>query len=230
MSRYRLEYAKNGTARFLSHRELMTTLQRALRRASFPLTYSKGYNPRPKLSFGPPLGVGVAGLREYMDLELTEDINIEDYLHSLNRLLLPGIHANSLTAVPSGDVGLGKLINCGHYLIDIAKGHDVDWEQLLHSGEREGTWCYERPGDGKVYNVSEAIIKSDVYHEGERLIPGFLLKVGKGEVPLRVLLGFLADKQGAELLPSMVTRTGLYQSDKGCLLDPLGKQKNLIEG
>jgi radical SAM-linked protein len=87
MPRYRLEYAKNGTARFLSHRELMTSLQRALRRASFPLSYSKGYNPRPKLSFGPPLGVGVAGLREYMDLELTEGINVEDYLNCLNCLL-----------------------------------------------------------------------------------------------------------------------------------------------
>jgi radical SAM-linked protein len=95
MPRYRLEYAKNGTARFLSHRELMTSLQRALRRASFPLSYSKGYNPRPKLSFGPPLGVGVAGLREYMDLELTEGINVEDHLNCLNCQLLPGIRANS---------------------------------------------------------------------------------------------------------------------------------------
>ncbi|WP_084711082.1 DUF2344 domain-containing protein [Syntrophaceticus schinkii] len=40
---YRLQYAKQDRARFLSHRELMTAMQRALRRASFPLTYTRGY-------------------------------------------------------------------------------------------------------------------------------------------------------------------------------------------
>lgn len=227
MPGYRLQYAKNGSSCFLSHRELMTTLQRGLRRAAFPLTYSKGYNPRPRLSFGPPLGVGVAGLQEYMDIELDQDINTEEYLDSLNRLLPPSIRANSLIAVLAGAKGLGKLINCGHYLIDIGEGDDAEWEQLLQSGENEGAWLYERPGDGKVYNVAEAIIKSDVYHMGERLYMGLLLKMGDGEIPLRVLLDFLSDKGETVLLPAMVTRTGLYHLDKGCLLDPLGKRKNL---
>jgi hypothetical protein len=49
----------------------MTTIVRALKRADFPLKYSSGFHPAPRLSFGPALGVGIAGLKEYFDLDLT---------------------------------------------------------------------------------------------------------------------------------------------------------------
>lgn len=226
MPRYRLEYTKNDRARFLSHRELMTTLQRALRRASFPLTYTRGYSPRPKFSFGPPLGVGMAGLREYIDLELDEDlITLEDYLESLNRQLLPGIRARCFALVPPGDIGLGKLINCARYLVEVPPvDHNTDWDQLLYSINNEESWCYERPKDGKVFDVSAAIIKSDIYHEGKRFFVGLLVKIGPGEVPVRGLLDLLTAKAGTvPVLVSQVTRTGLYRMENSCLIDPLGK-------
>ncbi|MCK7502832.1 MAG: DUF2344 domain-containing protein [Desulfobacterales bacterium] len=39
----------------------MVAILRALRRAGVPLDFSRGFNPKPKVSFGPPLPVGVAG-------------------------------------------------------------------------------------------------------------------------------------------------------------------------
>lgn len=222
---YRLQYAKQDRARFLSHRELMTALQRALRRASFPLTYTRGYNPRPKFSFGPPLGVGVAGLREYMDLELEETITtLEDDLESLNRQLQPGIRAHRLILVPPGDVGLGKLINCARYIVKLSSHHcNADGEQLLNNIKSEESWCYERPHDGKVFDVSAAIIKSGVCDEGGRLFLEFLMKVGKGEVPVSGLLDLITKSGTESLLLSHVTRTGLYRLEGNRLLDPLGK-------
>ncbi|MGC2062301.1 MAG: TIGR03936 family radical SAM-associated protein [Thermodesulfovibrionales bacterium] len=68
--RYRLRVTKTDKARFLSHLELTASIIRALKRADFPLKYSSGFHPAPKLSFGPALGVGIAGLNEYLDLEL----------------------------------------------------------------------------------------------------------------------------------------------------------------
>jgi radical SAM family uncharacterized protein len=68
--RYRVRFTKTDKARFLSHLELTTAIIRSLKRADFPLKYSGGFHPAPRLSFGPALGVGIAGLNEYLDLEL----------------------------------------------------------------------------------------------------------------------------------------------------------------
>ena len=53
--RFRIE----GNLRYLSHQETMTMFQRAFRRGGIELSYSQGYNPRPKMSLPLPRSVGV---------------------------------------------------------------------------------------------------------------------------------------------------------------------------
>jgi radical SAM-linked protein len=48
----------------------MATLLRAIRRAGLPMAYSQGFHPKPRVSFGPALPVGVESRCEYLDLEL----------------------------------------------------------------------------------------------------------------------------------------------------------------
>lgn len=216
MPRYRLEYMKKDTARYLSHRELMTTLQRALRRASFPLSYTMGHHPRPKLSFGPPLGVGVAGLREYVDLELDGEISTPEYIQLLNDHLPPGLSAQDLVKLETGEVGLGKLINCACYRIELDSAiSTISWEQLFNKlgeeypGLAEGLlkWCLD-PAEG--------------YLE-------VLMLVSQGGVSLRALLEALNKGIGATvLLPTQVTRTGLFHLENGLITDPLKKSTHPI--
>jgi radical SAM-linked protein len=47
--RVRFRYERVGDLRFLSHRETMNVLARALRRARVPVHYTQGFNPQPKL-------------------------------------------------------------------------------------------------------------------------------------------------------------------------------------
>lgn len=68
----RIRFEKRGLARFISHLELGTLLGRAFRVARVPLAFSQGHHPHPRLSFGPPLPVGVEGLGELFDAELLE--------------------------------------------------------------------------------------------------------------------------------------------------------------
>jgi len=72
--RYRVRYAKGGRLRHLSHLELGAALHRAMRRARLPLRYSQGFNPRPKVIFGPALPVGSEGRDEWLEMELTEPV------------------------------------------------------------------------------------------------------------------------------------------------------------
>jgi uncharacterized protein (DUF2344 family) len=47
----------------------MRAFHRAFRIAGLAVVFSRGFNPRPRAAFGPPLPVGVTGAREAMDLE-----------------------------------------------------------------------------------------------------------------------------------------------------------------
>ncbi len=67
---YRLEYCKTGDMVFLGHLDFQRQLQLALRRSGLPVAYSRGYHPHPLLKFGPPLPVGVIGLRENLDIAM----------------------------------------------------------------------------------------------------------------------------------------------------------------
>jgi radical SAM-linked protein len=67
----------------------MRALQRALRRAGLPLAYTQGFNPQPKLSVTQALAVGVEGLREPGELELTSRVEPADLLARWNRQLPP---------------------------------------------------------------------------------------------------------------------------------------------
>ena len=73
----RFVYQVDGVLKFLSHLDLLKLFNRALLRASLPVAYSEGFNPHPKISFGPPRGVGQEGRRELGDLQLKEPLQPE---------------------------------------------------------------------------------------------------------------------------------------------------------
>ena len=62
-------------------------LTRTLRRTGLPLAYSAGYHPKPILSFGPPLPLGVESSAEYFDLELTRALPEEEVKRALTQHL-----------------------------------------------------------------------------------------------------------------------------------------------
>ena len=70
-------FGKKGLIRFISHLDLMRLFQRALMRAELPVTISRGFNPRPKISIQPALKLGL----ESDSLELT--IKMDKWLKPL---------------------------------------------------------------------------------------------------------------------------------------------------
>ena len=71
----RLRFSKTGRAVYISHLDLMQTMQRAFSRAGYALKYSEGFNPHPLISIALPLSVGAASICEVMDFRL---LNEED--------------------------------------------------------------------------------------------------------------------------------------------------------
>jgi len=69
---YRLRFAKEGSARFLSHHDLLRAFERALRRSNLPLRMTEGFNPHPRLSLPTALGIGVESRAEVAEIELDQ--------------------------------------------------------------------------------------------------------------------------------------------------------------
>lgn len=69
----------------------MRTIQRTARRAGLPAEYSKGFNPHMSLSIAQPLSVGMYSEGEYMDLNLSEDLNADFVLSKLNENAPSGV-------------------------------------------------------------------------------------------------------------------------------------------
>ena len=75
----------------LSHLETMHALLRSVRRVGLPMAYSQGYHPKPRVSFGPALPVGVESRCEYLDLELIGAHDAQAIADRLARALPPGL-------------------------------------------------------------------------------------------------------------------------------------------
>ncbi len=92
MRSIRIWFTKKDSSKYISHLDLTRCLIRAFRRTDIPLWYTEGFNPHPYLVFGLPLPLGVEGLKEVLDIRLTDDnYSNERVLSELNRVTVPGI-------------------------------------------------------------------------------------------------------------------------------------------
>ncbi len=100
VQRLRVRFAKEGLLRFLSHLEVARAIKRAVRRAELPLAYSQGFNPQPRISFGPALAVGVASQWEIFDMELIKLVRPSHGLERLRATLPEGLRVIEVAEVP----------------------------------------------------------------------------------------------------------------------------------
>ena len=94
----RLRFEKTGRAIYISHLDLMRTMQRVFLRADCPLKYSEGFNPHALISILLPLSVGVGSVCELMDFR--EDVDLAALPERLTAVMPEGIRA--LEAYPAG--------------------------------------------------------------------------------------------------------------------------------
>ena len=87
--RYRLTFAKGGDLRWISHRDLLRTLERALRRAGLRLAMSQGFHPKPRLSFPSRSRWESSRTAEVMELELSEPTAAADEVRQRLQSQLP---------------------------------------------------------------------------------------------------------------------------------------------
>lgn len=89
--RYLIKFTKGESIKFISHLDLLRTVQRIGKRSDLPVEYTKGYNPHMMFVIALPLSVGVYSDGDYADLYLTEDVDCKEVLDKLNANSARGI-------------------------------------------------------------------------------------------------------------------------------------------
>ena len=69
----------------------MGVFARAFRRAHLPVRMSQGFNPRPRFSLPAPLSVGIEGLNEVLEIDLTQEPPADELARGLEEQMPDGI-------------------------------------------------------------------------------------------------------------------------------------------
>jgi radical SAM-linked protein len=117
--RVRVRFAKRGRLRFASHRDVARSFERAVRRSGLPVARSHGFNPRPRLSWVGAAPTGTASEAEYLEIGLTEPVELDRLVADLDAALPTGLDVLAAVHAEPGDPALADLIDATHWRIEL---------------------------------------------------------------------------------------------------------------
>ncbi len=163
-----LIFKKVGYARFLSLLDLTRAFTRTFRKFGVPLRYSQGFNPHPKINVVLGLPVGVEGLGEVVEVELSEEkFDFDRFIEESKEFLPEGLEFTGWIELDLKEKVIDR-IDSVTYRIKPAKDYSLDVLKEETAIDRKG----------REINLKEEIL--DLKEESGEVI--LTLKVRNGKV------------------------------------------------
>ena len=200
--RYVIKFSKGEVIKFISHLDLMRTIQRIIRRSGVPIEYSKGFNPHMALSLAQPLSVGVYSDGEYMDIVLTEEMKVADLLARLNEAAPPTIRffeatpieiVENVKRVPQAMA----LLDAGRYIIKLKLVNEENVEEKMASLLNENAWeTLKKSKKGEKMADIKPLVKELKYwvKDGELVINALIATGSRENLSADLLAKFITSK------------------------------------
>ena len=109
MFKARMKFAKEGRAKYISHLDLMHTMQRAMARCQMPLWFTEGFNQHAYVSVALPLSTGYSGECEFLDFNIIADAVPENAVEALNDVFPEGLRAIEIYPLEDGGMKVGTI-------------------------------------------------------------------------------------------------------------------------
>ncbi len=220
----RIAYSKNSKIRFISHLETMRIFQLGFKRSDINLAYSQGFHPRPKISSGPPLPLGLCSDKEYLDIQLINNYP-PDFDKKLNQVLPEGLTIEKSQMISKNTPSLASMISLASYCVTF--DYQINWgnvqnniSEILKSNSlkvirlKKGI---KKTLDIRIY-IDKLNIKNETLYFNLKYISQ---KTARIDEVLSHIINNYPESKG--LLH--IKRTGLYMTTGGELVTPMEAQK-----
>lgn len=104
----RIQFEKLGAIRFTSHKDVLRILERCFAAAGVPVSWSEGFHPHVRMSFGPPIRTGWESRQEFMDLQLESPM--DGMAEACNAKLPDGFRVVAVVPIDDGTPKLASDI------------------------------------------------------------------------------------------------------------------------
>ena len=233
MAKLRLKITKGNEIRYVSHLDYAGTIERAIRRAKLPAAYSEGFNPHMKMSFASALAVGVTSHAEYLDLELTEEIEPASISARLKPQLPSGVSLKDAHYMNPRSQALMAIVNLATYEILVPLAKDTAWESAAtniagFNQAVEVIYVKQSPKGRREIDIKEYLAEPVTVmpvpdSKGTikislvvKITPGGSVKPAEVLAVLADCFGLPVDKNNA-----LINRTGLFVTDGQVIRSPL---------
>lgn len=181
MFKSRMRFAKEGRAKYISHLDLMHTMQRAMARCQMPLWFTEGFNQHAYVSVALPLSTGYSGEYEFLDFNLLSENVPINAVEALNAVFPEGLRAIEIYPLADGGMPL----------------RDIAWSKYRI------TWSF---ADGVPADFAENVNKLFAQPTVEIVKRS---KRGEKTVNMRELMnGFALTEQDGQVIAEVVTAAG----------------------
>ncbi|OUP53842.1 hypothetical protein B5F17_04465 [Butyricicoccus pullicaecorum] len=176
-----MRFAKEGRAKYISHLDLMHTMQRAMARCQMPLWFTEGFNQHAYVSVALPLSTGYSGEYEFLDFNLLSENVPINAVEALNAVFPEGLRAIEIYPLADGGMPL----------------RDIAWSKYRI------TWSF---ADGVPADFAENVNKLFAQPTVEIVKRS---KRGEKTVNMRELMnGFALTEQDGQVVAEVVTAAG----------------------
>jgi radical SAM-linked protein len=235
VQRIRVRFAKRGRLRFLSHRDVARSVERAVRRAGLPVAHSHGFSPHPRLSWIGAAPTGAASEAEYLEIGLTRPMEPGALAAALDAALPDGLDV--LAAAVAEGTPLAERIDASRWRIALPGVEPPRLAAAVEALLAQESVVVERvtPSGRRHVDVRAALVRTEI--DAAEAMPAaqggvcaILTAVVRQTTPAvrpDDVLGALDVVAGLRLtVPARATRMeqGLLD-DRGGLADPLGPDR-----
>jgi radical SAM-linked protein len=213
----RLKYRRDDAIRFLSHLDVIHLFERTLRRARVAMVYSSGFNPHPRMAFGPPLTTGYRSEAEYLDLHYYagDDENLAERLAAA---LPDGLTLLDVKPLFSKHRNLTDVINRADYIVEMPASVEPDKLAALLQQTAIPVLRSKEGEPGKTVDIRPYMAEAEVQDRRLRLVT----RIEQGKtVRVNEILTLLLDGHDELVKRCLVTRTGLYIQFGDLIVTPM---------
>ncbi|NCO76016.1 MAG: TIGR03960 family B12-binding radical SAM protein [Cyanobacteria bacterium] len=180
----RVWFGKHGDMALVSHLDLVRLFDRAIRRASIPISYTGGFHPGPKISIALALSLGMTSNGEIVDFENHTYMDINEFTEKLKAQLPPELPIFKVEELPLKSPKATQILDTAEYIITVSADNKfsvTQWQNWLNQVQNSSEIIMEKTaktGKKKMVNLRENLDKisliDDNFQESDTVTINYL--------------------------------------------------------